>query len=262
VAVVGRAGCGKSSLISAGLRPRLEKVANDRWCWIEMRPGEAPIRELALGLAGLTGETGDLSEAWADRFERVLTKSSFAIGEALALIPALREPEGSRVLLFIDQFEELFRFANLASKASLDSATAAERRDEATKFVCLLLTATKSPRLPIHIIVSIRSDLIGDCARFHGLSEAVSRSPFLVPDMTRDQREAVIRKSIQLAGGQIDPVLVQRVLNDTNDDPDQLPNLQRALMRCWERALHPGNHDASRRPHLMIDVYTRSTAAS
>ncbi len=132
VAVVGRAGCGKSSLISAGLRPRLEKVADHRWCWIEVRPDEAPIRELALGLAGLTGETGDLSEAWADRFELLLTKSSFGIGKALALIPALRESEGSRVLLFLDQFEELFRFANVGSERILDPATAAERRDEAT----------------------------------------------------------------------------------------------------------------------------------
>jgi hypothetical protein len=261
VAVVGRAGCGKSSLISAGLRPRLE-IADDQWCWIEMRPGEAPIRELAWGLAGLTGETGDLLEAWADRFERALNKSSFGIGEALALIPALRESEGSRVLLFVDQFEELLRFANLAPKASLDVATAAERRDEATKFVHLLLTATKSPRLAMHIVASIRSDFMGDCARFHGLPEVVSWSQFLVPDMTRDQREDVIRKSIQLAGAEIDPVLVQRALNDTNDDPDQLPNLQRALMRCWERALHPGKQEVSCRPHLTIDDYTRSAAAS
>jgi hypothetical protein len=261
VAVVGRSGCGKSSLIRAGLRPRLEKVADHRWCWIEIRPGDAPIRELAVGLAGLTGETGDLSEAWADRFERVLTKSSFGIGEALALIPALREPEASRVLLFVDQFEELFRFANLGCERSLDSATAAERRDEATKFVRLLLTAMNSPRLPIHMIVSITSDFLGDCARFHGLPEAVSRRQFLVPDMTRDQREDVIRKPVQLAGGQIDPGLVQRALNDTNDDPDQLPNLQRAMVRCWERALHRNKQEVARRPYLTIDDYIRSAAS-
>jgi hypothetical protein len=262
VAVVGRSGCGKSSLISAGLRPRLEKVADVRWCWIDIRPGEAPIRELSMGLAGLTAETGDLLEAWADRFERVLSKSSFGIGEALGFIPALRESAGSRVLLFVDQFEELFRFVNLGSERSLDPATAAERRDEATKFVRLLLTAMKSPRVPIHIIASIRSDLVGDCARFHGLPEAVSGSQFLVPDMTRDQREDVIRKPLKLAGGEVDPYLVQRALNDTNDDPDQLQNLQRAMMRCWERALHRGKQDRNRRPHLTIDDYTRAAVAS
>jgi hypothetical protein len=237
-------------------------VADHRWCWVEIRPGEAPIRELAVGLAGLTGETGDLSEAWADRFERVLSKSSFAIGEGLGLIPELGKRKGSRVLLFVDQFEELFRFANLGSERSLDLATAAERRDEATKFVCLLLTGMKSPRVPIHIIASIRSDFIGDCARLHGLAEAVSRSAFLVPDMTRDQREDVIRGPIQLAGGQIDPGVVQHALNDTNDDPHQLPNLQRAMMRCWEHALHRDKQRVNRPPHLTIDDYIRSVASS
>jgi energy-coupling factor transporter ATP-binding protein EcfA2 len=258
VAVVGSSGCGKSSLISAGLRPRLEKVPDPQWYWIEIRLSEAPIRELAVGLASLTSEAGELSEVWADRFERVLVKSSFGIGEGLGLIPALGQRKSGRVLLFIDRFEELFRFAKLGSEHSSDPAIAADRRDEAMKFVSLLLTAMKSPRVPIHIIVSIRSDFIGECARFHGLAEAVSRSQFLVPDMTRDQREDVIRRPVQLAGGQIDPRLVQRALNDTNDDPHSLPNLQRALMRCWERALHRGKQDVNRRPHLTIVDYTRS----
>jgi Novel STAND NTPase 1 len=261
VAVVGRSGCGKSSLISAGLRPRLEKVPTPEWFWIEVRLGDAPIRELALGLAALTGENGDLLQAWADRFERVLTKSSFGIGEALALIPALRQLDGSRALLFVDQFEELLRFAGNGAEMNFDLVTASERREEATKFVRLLLTAAKSPRLPIHIIVSMRSDFIGDCARFHGLPEAVSRSLFLVPGMTRDQREDVIRKPIQLAGGQIDPGLVQRALNDTNNDPDQLPNLQHAMMRCWESALQRGKQNADCRPYLTIDDYTKSAVS-
>ena len=102
----------------------------------------------------------------------------------------------------------------------------------------------------------MRSDFIGDCARFHGLPEAVSRSQFLVPGMTRDQREDVIRKPIELAGGQIDPDLVQRALNDTNEDPDQLPILQHAMMRCWERAFRRRKQEVDHRPHLTIDDYT------
>ena len=176
---MGGSGSGKSSLISAGLRARLEKADDFRWKWIEMRPGDAPIGRLASALANVTGETGDLLEAWADRFERVLTMSNFGMGETLADIPALREPEISGVLLLVDQFEELFRFANLGFESSLDAATAAERRDEATAIVRLLLTPTRAPQLRIHVVVTMRSDFIGDCARFHGLPEAVSRSQFL-----------------------------------------------------------------------------------
>src|SRR4029077_5717688 len=107
VAVVGRSVCGDSSLRSAGRRPRLAKVQDRPWNWIEMHPADAPVRNLALALADLTGERGGLFEAWGDRFERVLTKSSSGIGEALALLPTLRESDGSRVLLFVDHFEEL-----------------------------------------------------------------------------------------------------------------------------------------------------------
>jgi WD40 repeat protein len=256
VAIIGGSGSGKSSLLRAGLQPRLQNVPDYRWKWIGMRPADAPIRRLALALANLSGDTGDHLEAWADRFERVLTKSSFGIAEALAQIPAARESELSRILLLVDQFEELFRFANLRSESNLDAATAAERRDEATAFVRLLLTAMKSTRVPIHVVVTMRSDFIGDCARFHGLPEAVSRSQFLVPGMTRDQREDVIRKPIELAGGQIDAGLVQRTLNDTNEDPDQLPILQHAMMRCWERAFNRSKQGIDVRPLLTIDDYT------
>jgi WD40 repeat protein len=255
VAIVGSSGSGKSSLISAGLRPRFEKLADPRWNWVEMRPADAPVRKLALALADLTSETGDLLQAWADRFERVLTKSSFGISEVLRLIR--QRSEVDRVLLLVDQFEELFRFASLRSEGSHDPATFAERRDEATAFVRLLLAATESPEVPIHVIVTMRSDFIGDCARFHGLPEAVSRSQFLVPGMTRDQREDVIRKPLKLAGAEVDPDLVQRALNATNEEPDQLPILQHAMMRCWERAVHRRGRkvEVDHRPHLRMKDY-------
>jgi AAA ATPase domain len=257
VAVAGRPGCGKSSLVGTGLRARVEKDTDHRWCWVETRPGDAPIRNLASALARLTGETGDLSEAWADRFERVLSNSSFGIDEALASISAREVSTAGPVLLFVDQFEELFRFVDPRSQMSIDAATAADRRDEATTFVRLLLTARHSLPLSIHVIVSMRAGFIGHCAGFYSLPEAVGRSQFLVPDMTRDQRQDVICKPVQLAGGRIDPALVQRALNDTNDDPAQLASLQYTMMRCWERAYRRGKLEDTRRPHLTMDDYVR-----
>lgn len=257
VAVVGRTGCGKSSLVGAGLRPRLENSSDHRWRWVETRPGDAPIRNVASALARLTGESDDLAEAWADRLERILSISSFGIGEALASISAREVSAAGRVLLHVDQFEELFRFVDPRSQMSLDPVTSAERRDEATMFVRLLLTAGKSLPLPIHVIVSMRADFIGHCAGFYGLPEAVGRSQFLVPDMRRDQRENAICKPVQLAGGRIDPGLVQRALNDTNDDPAQLSSLQYAMMRCWEHAYRRGRLEGDRRPHLTMDDYAK-----
>ena len=249
VSIVGSSGSGKSSLILAGLEPRLK---SPRWLWAKMRPGDAPIRELARCLAELTGETGDLAIAWTDRLERALDRSSLGIVDALALIPAFRDAKDNRLLLLVDQFEELFRFANLRSERELDAASAVERRNDATAFVRLLLAAMTATRFTIHIVVTMISDFIGDCARFHGLPEAVSRSQFLVPGMTRDQREFVIREPIRLARGQADPELIQQALNDTNEELDQLPILQHALMRCWDRA---AKRAGKGRAHLMLDDY-------
>ena len=75
-----------------------------------------------------------------------------------------------------------------------------------------------------------------------------------MPGMTRDQREDVIRKPIELAEAQIDAALVQRALNDTNEDLDQLPLPQHAMMRCWERA-HRRSQETGDRPHLTIADY-------
>ena len=76
-----------------------------RWPWQVLRARRQIVR--AAGRSA--SKTGDLLQAWADRFERVLTKSSFGIVEALRLIR--QQSEVGRVLLLVDQFEELFRFA-------------------------------------------------------------------------------------------------------------------------------------------------------
>lgn len=82
----------------------------------------------------------------------------------------------------------------------------------------------------------MRSDFIGDCARFHGLPEAVCDAQFLVPSLTRDQLDEVIRRPIEKAGATIDSQLVERLLNDCSTEIDQLPVLQHCLSRLWEQA--------------------------
>jgi WD40 repeat protein len=241
VTVVGSSGSGKSSLIRAGLLPRLAAERVDgaaAWSWIEMRPGEAPIRHLAEALArpnrsAQAGDDDPLADARADRIELVLHESSFGLSEALAMPLGL---PGKRCLILVDQFEEVFRFAALRAQQGGDEARALEQRDEATFFIQLLLAAAEDQDFPGRIVLTMRSDFIGDCARFHGLSEAVTQSQYLVPALTRDQRATAVRAPVLHAAGSIEPALVQRVLNDTNEDPDQLPVLQHAMMRCWQRA--------------------------
>ncbi len=240
VCVVGSSGSGKSSLIRAGVLPRLSAGGRSaQWDWVEMRPGESPVRNLAEALARPNRTAGadvhdKLADARADRIALALQQSSFGIGQSLGL---LRRPEGRRLLILVDQFEELFRFSDLRAQRNRNQRRAAEQRDEATFFVQLLLTAVADDTLPACIMLTMRSDFIGECARFHGLSEAVTDTQYLVPGLTRDQRATAMRGAHRRwRAPPATPPVVQRLLNDSNEDPDQLPVMQHAAMRCWRRA--------------------------
>src|SRR6185503_4266502 len=88
---------------------------------------------------------------------------------------------------------------------------------------------------PIYVVLTMRSDFVGDCMEFPGLAEAVNGGQYLVPRMGRDALRSVITGPVAVGGGTIAPRLVQRLLNDIGDDHDQLPVLQHALMRSWDR---------------------------
>ena len=88
--------------------------------------------------------------------------------------------------------------------------------------------------VPIYVVLTMRSDFIGECGQFEGLAEMVNRGEFLIPRLTREQYKRVIEGPIKVAGGQIAPRLLQRLLNDLGQQADQLPCLQHALMRTWD----------------------------
>ena len=238
IAVIGSSGCGKSSLVLAGLQGILAEETADSggpsWRFLDMRPGGAPITRLAGALGELSDQDSpDAAARRRDRIEWTLRQSSFSFERALEEAGGLN---GKSLLLVVDQFEELFRFglAGLAlRKTSLEDMRA---RDEATQFVQILLDADRRRLKDVHVLITMRSDFIGDCAYFHGLSEAVSATQYLVPNLTRGQLEDVIRKPVDQVGAAIEPELVERLINDCGDELDQLPVLQHCLMRLWDRA--------------------------
>jgi tetratricopeptide (TPR) repeat protein len=236
ISVVGSSGSGKSSIVRAGLLPMLEDenagTAGKVWQYTTMRPGRDPIERLARALAKASmEETDPLFGARRDRLAAVLRASRDGISEALAQTA----PEATaQFVLVVDQFEELFRY--LSAGAQANRIETAKRREEATNFVQLLLAATRSYDSRIRVLITMRSDFIGDCANFHGLPEVVSAAQFLVPSLSRDQREEAIREPIKRSGATIESELVERLLNDSNEELDQLPVLQHCLARLWMRA--------------------------
>ncbi len=254
IAVVGSSGSGKSSLVLAGLRKLLEEERADpggpNWICLDMRPGASPISKLAKALARLTAnERSDESMRRRDRIEWRLRQSSFSLESALEEAGGLG---GRTLLLIIDQFEELFRFGLAGLSSRRAAAERASARDEATQFVQILLDADRRRLKDVRVLTTMRSDFIGDCAYFHGLSEAVSATQYLVPNLTRGQLEDAITKPIEKAGGAIEPELVEGLLNDCGDELDQLPVLQHCLMRLWD---HAGAVSGAGPRHLTRQTY-------
>ena len=113
---------------------------------------------------------------------------------SLGLVSAVRQarlPEYDNVLIVVDQFEELFRYR---------ASQIAGSRDDAVAFVKLLLEATHQQQVPIYIVLTMRSDFIGDCMEYPGLPEAINESHYLVPRMRRDELRSAITGPISVAG--------------------------------------------------------------
>ncbi|MEZ5594056.1 MAG: hypothetical protein R3F53_26505 [Gammaproteobacteria bacterium] len=224
VAVIGASGSGKSSLVRAGLHPMLDSKRDPGWHVVVLRPESAPFRVLTDKL--LPAKTNDPdTELRRSRLLAMLERDSDGLSQAVA---ELELPKGDRFLLVVDQFEELIRY---------DQATV----DTSLRFIRLLLRSATQRQLPIHIMLTMRLDFLGDCARYPGLTELINEGQYLVPALDRLQRRDAIEKPARLGGKSIDPELVQTLLNDADDAHDQLPVLQHALMRLWQAAEQRGD---------------------
>ena len=105
-------------------------------------------------------------------------------------------------------------------------------RSDGQLFVASLLEAANAFSPPVYVVLTMRSEFLGDCTRFPGLPEALNESQYLIPRLTRDQRRDAIVKPLALVGTAMAPALVQRLLYELGDDPHQLPVLQHALHRA------------------------------
>lgn len=247
LSIVGSSGCGKSSLIRAGLIPKLKAgfliEDKDQWLKATMKPGDAPLYNLAQAVLGaLSGEPPADAEV-SSLVEEIEVSGLQALVERLT--PRLDHAD-TNFLLLVDQFEEIFRFGSYAeddaqayanadpARLRVEATDRERRRDEAAEFVSLMLGLAQQKTLPIYVVMTMRSDFLGDCDAFYDLPQAMNRSQYLVPRLTRQQRQEAIENPIRLYGAQIAPRLLDRLLNDVGDDSDQLPVMQHALMRTWE----------------------------
>ena len=217
LAVVGPSGCGKSSLIKAGILPAIRDGYLDAtWRIASMRPGNQPLENLAAAVA-FTPPAEPL------RLRKTLESGPLGLVNAIA---AQSLGPDTNVLILVDQFEELFQFVQRKGDAA---------QDEAKSFLKILLTAAASDEAPIYIIVTMRLEWLNECASYAGLAEAINEGIYVVPQMSRRQFQQIILGPIEAAEGSVTAALADRMLNDLDGRADQLPVLQHALMRMWQR---------------------------
>jgi WD40 repeat protein len=213
--VIGPSGSGKSSLVRAGLLPAaaLDPVEGSGTEWLVMTPGERPLEELAYRVplrAGL-GDTELLRRLEDD---------------PRALRTALRElldgrPGTTRLLLVIDQFEEIFTLC----------------RDEAerSRFVAALVSLLDATDRRLALVLAIRADFYGHCAAYPDLVARMQDDQVLVGAMSPDELRAAIERPAAAAGFELEAGLADLVVEDAASEPGALPLVSHALVETWRR---------------------------
>jgi WD40 repeat protein len=215
LSIVGTSGSGKSSLVRAGLIPSL---LNDGYFVGTFRPQGDPIKNLIDTLMSKEGLGRFLPDNFIDGMgeNEIWQIADYykASGQELPLV------------LVVDQFEEIFRYNTGHSKEKAISI----------RFVDLLIEAISQQDCPIYIVITLRSEFLGRCAEFHGLTEWINRGQYLVPRFNQSQFKRVILGFKDLGeykDVKMSSELVSKLLSDIGDDMDQLPVLQHSLMRTW-----------------------------
>jgi hypothetical protein len=240
VTVMGFSGSGKSSLMYCGLVPVLYggfiTDSGSQWNIITTRPGSSPIRSLTDSIIEFMIRTNRITTKDTEVYKAIVNSVLRSGSDGLIEISRfLHRDAGENTFFLIDQFEEVFRYRDLEENV--------ESLNDAQLYVNLILTAVEQRAIPTYVALTMRSDFIGECSVFSGLTQKINSSNYLIPQLTREQKKLVVEGPIKVAGGHISKRLVKRLLNDIGNNHDQLPILQHALMRTWDYWI--ANHEVS-----------------
>ena len=218
VALVGGSGTGKSSLLHAGLLASLQAGAlpgSERWVPVVMRPGTHPMRQMVR--AALSG--ADVTE---DRTAELLERIVFGA------------PATSRIVLIVDQFEEVW--------------TACTEVAERQSFLDALADVVDSTSR-CTVVLGVRADHVAGLAGQPTLAQALADATVLIGTPTAAEVHRAIEHPAQLAGLVLDIGLADALVDDAGDEPGSLPLLSAALTELWDQ------RDGRR---LTLDAYAQS----
>jgi WD40 repeat protein len=222
VAVVGASGSGKSSVVRAGLVPRLRSDRRTAWETVILVPTDQPLRALARALVPLLEPTRDEIDRLAKATKLAEHFRSRTISLADIVERILEKQSGTdRVLIIVDQFEELY---------TLTSDEEARRR-----FLDELLAASSRAGSKANITLTLRGDFVGKALAYRPLSDRLQDAQINLGPMTPEELDCAIRKPAEKIQLQFESGLVRRILNDVGDEPGNLPLLEFVLTELWDK---------------------------
>jgi Caspase domain len=231
--VLGTSGSGKSSLVKAGLIPKLKKATedtNEKWCILSpIRPGETPLQALN---NALTSESLPIVE---------LNKQQKTLSESISVW--VKNHPNSKLLIYIDQSEELI--------------TLCQNENERKEFFQQILTAINHHRHQLRVILTLRSDFepqVRDaglkfvCEELNSVNTFLQKrwqsGRFIVPAMTRGELREAIEKPAETRVIYFQPHdLVEELIDEVHNMPGGLPLLSFALSELYLKYLQR-QHDA------------------
>lgn len=245
VVVHGPSGGGKSSLMQAGVIAQLQREHQNRqlnWRPAIMRPGNAPMWHLAAAVVAALGDGNDHELIARTRLR--LNRRADGLADTLE---DLQFSESQRLFILVDQFEEIFRFAEEGNT------------DEAKRFIDLLVDLHRRKLNNVYIALTMRSDHLGDCALFDGLAETVNVTQYLVPLMDERELRDAIQRPAAIYKGRVDDELADELIRASRHSADQLPLIQHALSYMWQLAKPD---DLEPPPELTLAHYNQAGVGS
>jgi WD40 repeat protein/class 3 adenylate cyclase len=215
LAVVGPSGSGKSSLVKAGLLPAIWQDAlpgSKEWHTLVLTPGAHPLEELAVRVSL---QRGIAPSSLLQALQSDAQALDLAVKQAL-----LDQPEHVRLLLVVDQFEEVFALCR--------------DEDERRQFIDALLCAVEAADSRTVVVLTIRADFYGHCADYPNLAARLQDN-VLVGPLGEEELRQVIERPAGLVGLRLEPGLAETIVGDVAGEPGALPLLSHALLETWER---------------------------
>ena len=213
VTIVGPSGSGKSSLVRAGLIPALRAGSlNDSRDWLvtDMFPGSFPFEELEAALSRVAVRA-------PGRMLAELNEPNGLLRVSKQILPG----DDSTLLVFIDQFEELF--------------STVRSEDTRQRFLENLISVASDERSRVRVVTTIRADFLDRPLAYADFAEAVADGIVTVGPPTRDGLAQAVSAPARTVGLELEPGLVGRVIADVEGQPGALPLLQYALTEMFTR---------------------------